>query len=411
MEPETPPAEAAAHEPTTAIEPKTEDGGQKPEDGGKTEATERAATGTTTTTVEEPGQKAGEDAVGVEGYEQAKAKALAEAAAAKAPKKEEPPPAEAAEIPAAAAEEPAAAAMMEEPVVPAVTEEDEDKDPVRIRIAGLEDSHLIASANRIARKEKITFAQAWERVAPKKAEPAPNRTDATNGTNGAVETVAPAKSETGRTRTEIEADITALDGEFEQAGKDLDTTALGVTLRKKERALDRELREVEAAESRAEQERQNAEKTKFESSVKDAQDRATKNWPEIADDNSALSKRMVELADAYERNPDLAHHVFEADAPFFFADLAAKELGLLPKDLRKPAAPAPATTKPTTPAATKPALRNQSAVVRPAQPAAAPASGAARTAEGPVVDPLGLDKIRSPYDYEQAKAKAMAGAT
>lgn len=382
------------------------------------EAETTPAIGTTPTTVEEPGQRVGKDAVGVEGYEKMKAEAFAEAAAEKnAPAiEEEPPPAEAA-APLAEVPNPQSQAPIEE--APATTEpaaaaeEDEDKDPVRIRISGLEDSHLVAAANKIARKEKIPFAAAWERVAPKKQRDVASGTPAATPA-GETPAATPAKSETGRTRAEIEADITARKADKRKAAAEMDNLAI-LDADDAIETLRDELGQVTTAEARAEQERQTAEKTKFENSVKASQDLAKKNWPdEIADDNSALSKRMVELADAYEKNPDLAHHVFEADAPFFFADLAAKELGILPKDLRKPAAtPAPATTtpKPATPAATKPALRNQSAVVRPAQPAAVPASGAARTAEGPAVDTLGLDTVRSVYDYETAKAKAMAGAT
>jgi hypothetical protein len=113
---------------------------------------------------------------------------------------------------------------------------------------------------------------------------------------------------------------------------------------------------------------------------------------------------MIEIADAFEAdpNPQIQAFAYDPDSPYVIATMVAKEMGILPNHLRK--TPSTNGTKPSTPAATKPALVNQRAVGRPVQPAAVLASGAARTTQGNVEDPLGLDKIRSPHDYHKLKA-------
>lgn len=347
-------------------------------------------------TTEKPtDESAGEAAAGVEGYE--KMLAEAKARAAKPPEKsaEEAPASEEKPATEETAETETPAAESTETTAPEIPDDEQPSDK-RIRLKGLKGGHLVEAANTIAREEDIPFAEAWDRVSPKKA---------------AAETAAEPGPKL-RTRAEIDADILARKAEKKQAATDLDTGKMYDADEEIEK-LRNELNEVETSEWQAEQERNAAAETKFTAEVNGAKVRTIKNWPEAGEENSAMSKRMVELANAYESDPDLKHHVSEADAPFFFADLAAKELGILPAHMRKPAAAAaPAATKPSPSTATKPAPVNQRAMGRPTQPAASPASGAARTTQGGSKDELGVDKIQSPADYERvvAKAKALTAA-
>lgn len=284
-----------------------------------------------------------------------------------------------------------------------VTTPEEKATPGRIRVKGVKDGHYLALANELAREEGISVIDAFARVTPKKELP-PETAAAT--TSEAVD---------ARTPATIQTELDAVDAEMETAGAGLDTATM-TKLVKKSRELTRELDKAERAVERAEEQRASSEQRQFTDTVNVSKAKAVANWPEAADENSSFSKRMIELADQYEADPNLAHHVSEADAPFFFADMVAKEQGLLPKHLRKaPAtngatAAAAATSTGATPAststATRPAPVNQRAVGRP-QPATAatPASGAARTTQGGPKDDLGLDKVHSPHDYEKLMSR------
>lgn len=391
MADEAPPAEAAIQEPAPATEPAT-----------PTPVAEPAAA-ETTPPPESPRKIEGEIGGGVEGYMAAKGKAL------NPPLKSEAPPVETAPAPETPVEEPAPAAEPApasepaptppvEPAPPVV--EDEEKTPERIRLSGLPDGHLVAAANRIAREEGIPFKDAFRRVAgldsaPPPAEPAP-------------------PASTLRSRADIDADLVAARTERKEAAAAADRLEAGAATRmleaeEKIETLRGEMGELEQAEAQAEAERQNREQNEFTGKVSESQTLAVKYWPESGKKDSELSKLMVELADQYEKDPKLAPLTWDADAPFYFAKLAAKQLGLLPVHLRTngatPPVPAP-TPKPSTPPAIKPPTINQRAVIRPMQPAATPASGAARTTQEPNVDPLGIEKIRNVADYEAVKQKA-----
>jgi hypothetical protein len=373
-------------------------------------ATETAPGKESTTTTEKPTgatEAPARTAVGVEGYEKMLADAKAEAeqktSQAKAEKwdaarAEAQADSDASKTTAEVPPEESAATTdvaTEAAVPPGKAEEtEEQKSDKRIRLKGLKDGHLVEAANTIAREEGIPFGEAWDRVSPKRDVPA---------TNGTTETT---EAPQVRTREEIESDIAALDAEYEKAGNDLDTGAM-VQLRKRERALDKELNQVEASEKEAARQLQEVEQERYNSTANGSKAKAVEYWPEARDEKSELSKLTVELADAYEKDPDLQHRVSEPDSPFFFTELAARQLGLLPKHLRKDPPDTNGTKPSTSTAATKPAPVNQRAVGRPAQPAAAPASGAARTTqEGSKADALGLDKIHSVTDYEKVLEKA-----
>jgi hypothetical protein len=416
MEKEIPEAKSPDSSSATAIEekPATE----------TSVAAATPATGTKTddTTGKPPGKTEAGDAVGVEGYEKEEAEFLAESQAAK--EKEKAAKWEQAKATAKADEAGSEAALKaeaeggeqtpvanegdapaaEEAVPPAgeetpaaePTEEEQLRSDKRIRLKGLPDGHLVDAANEIARAENIPFAEAWDRVAPKKAAPAA----ATQADTAATTTPAL------RTRAEITADITARKAEKKQAATDYDTGTMYDADESIETLRD-ELGKVNAAEA--------AEQTKFSSTVASSKTKAIEYWPEAKDDNSALSKRTVELANAYEKDPALANLVSQADSPFYFTQLAAQELALVPKHLRKeaPAAPAPngATPppKPTTSTATKPAPVNQRAVGRPTQPAASPASGAARTTQGGSKIDSALDKVQGVASYEKLEEEFLSG--
>ena len=377
----------------------------------ETEATAPEKESTTPTEKPTPAkaEESGKAAVGVEGYEKmladAKAQAKAKAAAPKAeetpaePAEEETPQEES----AADTEEVTAGGAEISPTEEADTEKEP---PNRIRIGRLSerDRAMMASATELAAAEGIDFEKAWARITGKPATQAP----ATETTDEAAKL---------RTRAEIQAEIVARKAEKKQAATDLDTGKMYEADEAIE-ALRTELGDVDFAEYQAEENRKASEQAKFTGTVSDSKTKAVANWPEAGDEKSAFSKRMVELADDLEKDPDpgLSALVYDADAPFVIARMVAKELGILPKHLRKEAAPASpnGATKPSTStAATKPAPVNQRAVGRPAQPAAAPASGAARTTqEGSKADPLGLDNIHNPYQYEEAlkRAKKLAAA-
>lgn len=348
---------------------------------------------------------------GVAGYLEEKAKALAgksdtpppvETAAPVVPPVETPPVVPPVETPPATPPvEPVTPPVTPPPVesaTPPATPPVEPEAPDRIRLKGLPDGHLVAAANEIARAEGITFEAAFARVTTKTSTPP---------------AAPPAPGNTVRSRADVESDLEAARAERRNAANSADALEQGaagkmVAAEERLEALQLELRQVDSSEQRAEQERLRSEETAFGRDVQKSKAQAIQYWPEAADEKGDFSKRMIELSELYEKDPLLAHHAYEATAPFFFADLVAKERGLSPAHLR-PAAPAtppgtpPATPQPATPPPTKPAPVSQRAVVSPVPPAAGPASGAARTTqEAPKVD-YGIEKIGSVADYEKVK--------
>jgi hypothetical protein len=423
-------AKAETDSTTTAGEDKKEVSDQK-SDVSNDVKTENAATAPgkeSTTTTEKPTDVSTPvgAAVGVEGYEkmladaQAKAakktseaqtekwdKARAEAKADSEVSQSAPTPQE-----VSVATKDAEATTDDEAAVPpgkAEPETEETKLPERIRLAGLKDGHLVAAANTIAREENIPFAEAWDRVVPRKAV-SPSGEKAQTSDTKAEDTP------TLRSRADIQADIAKTKAEKKQAATDLDTGKMYESDETLE-TLRNELQDVDVSEYQAEENRKSDEQNKFTTTVNTSKAKAVNDWPEAGDDKSEFSKRMIDLADQLEKDPDpgLRAIVYDADAPFVIAKMVAKEFGLMPNHLRKEpskngAADTAATTvtkPPTSTAATKPAPVNQRAVGRPAQPAAAPASGAARTTQGgSEADALGLDKIHSVTDYENVLEKA-----
>lgn len=376
------------------------------------EATADTAPETKTTSTEKTPEpvyrETGSPAVGAEGYyaeleaaKQRSAKKIEEEKKAKFESAREQdkidsesPPAE-----AAATETPETPDTPVESVEPVATETEpapEDTDtrtPDRIRLGGLKDGHLVAAANQIARAEGIPFADAWDRVAPKKEAPQQNEAATETATNG------------HRTRDEINAEIERVKAEKKQAAKDLDTAKMDESYDRLE-----ELRGELTAIERSEQEAAAAEQRSVNDTIVKARAKAVQDWPEAGDENSEFSKGMNALADALEKDPDpeLRAIVSEPDAPYVIAKMYAKQEGILPKHLRKEPSKGgtPNGTKPSTPAAAaKPAPVNQRAVGRPAQPAASPASGAARTTQGGSQAVSEVDKIRTATDYENFVAR------
>ncbi len=313
------------------------------------------------------------------------------------PATETPPPATT-ETPAPATETPAV-----EPETPVETETEPTTSEKRIRLKGLPDGYLVDSANEIARAEGITFKEAFERV--------------TRKADAATEQPAPADGPKLRTRAEVEADIASANTELDAAAESLDNMEAGAAKRqreaqKKAEALKLEIGQIETAETQAEQKRQADEQQTFETTVGASKAKAVKDYPEAGDPNSEFSKTMIELSNQFENDsdPEVRAMVGEPDAPEYFAKLAAKKLGVLPAHLRTKESPKPPATTPTksstSPAAPKvPAPVTQRAVGRPVSPAAAPASGDARTTQETNPDPYGLDKIRSSQDYEDTLSR------
>lgn len=363
---------------------------------------------------EEPSHSSGEVAGGVEGYLAEKEKAIKEAAlkkdqaqAAPTATTEDDPPAAAPavapaeETPATPATDPAAPVV--EPVAAAVVDPavEEEKKPDRIRIGTLSDAHLVKAATDIARSEGISFADAFARVTKPKTEPA----------------AAPPSNL--RSRADVERDMETARTDRRQAAEGADKLEAGsngkmVAAEEKLDALKSELEAIDFAEAEAEQNRETSERAQFSATVEDSRSKAAQYWPDAGVNDSAFSKRMIELSSQYESDPRLSHYVFEADAPFFFAELVAKEFKLAPVHLQKKngAAPAavPGSQPSTPPSPTKPAPVAQRAVIRPVQPAAGPASGAARTTQEPVKDEFGVDNIRNVSDYEKVKKNLLAAA-
>lgn len=338
--------------------------------GPETEVTNTAAE-TTTPPAEAPSESKGSTAAGVDSYLFEKNKLLE--------KLKSEPPAQ------ATATEETPPEVVETPPVAAAPEPEPEKATERIRLSGLPDGHLVAAANEIARAEKIPFAQAWDRVAPKTPEP----------TQEVIES-----GPTLRTRAEVEKDIAAAREERKAAAKSADSLEAGAASKMVEteerlESLREELGAIEWAEAEAEE----AQRTQYSQTVDQSKEKAVTWFPEAIDPESAFSKRMVEIADAYEADPDpnVRALAYDPNSPFAIALAVANEMGIVPAHLRKTPANG---AKPSTPAAaTRPQVVNQRAVGRPTQPAASPASGGARTVPGNAEDELGLYKIRTPHDY------------
>lgn len=307
--------------------------------------------------------------------------------------------------PAAAAEPPATGAAPAAEPEPEPTEEG-SKAPDRVRLGRLTDDgekRRIATAVQFAADEGITFTEAWTRLNGTAPTAAP-----TGGANGATPATEPPAAENTapqvRSREDIQRDLEALDADYEKAGNDMDTAAM-VKLRKRERELNGELEQVKTAEQTAAQQ--------FEAQADASAREAVTLYPDAAVKGSALHSKAAEIEErlAATNNPLLN----QPDAPLRIAQMAANELNIPPADPKKPKSSTSGSTSTiTTPAerlststATKPAPVNQTAVVRPtSQPAAAPASGAARTnhngnGQGQVV----IGPIKSVHDYDALKEK------
>ncbi len=375
-----------------ANSPETETPSTEAAGGQETQVTETAPETTTTPTAEAPDEKGG-TAAGVDSYYQEKAKllpALKSAPPAKAVETEETP--ETPETPPEVTAPETSAPATPETETPETPETPESR---RIRLAGLPDGHLVAAANEIARAEKIPFGDAWDRVAPKKPEPTAQQ----------VEETTPQL----RARAQVEADIAQARADRKAAAASADALEAGAASKMVEteeriEALRDELGAIEYAEAEAEAQRDTDERAEFEGIVNESKEKTIQWWPEAGDPNSDFSKRMIEIADAFENDPDPAVKAiaYEPDSPFVIGNMVAKEMGLLPNHLRKPSTNG---TKPSTPAATRPAPVNQRAVGRPTQPAASPASGAARTTTQVNVVEDEIGKIRSPHEYQRFVGK------
>ncbi len=363
----------------------------------------------TTPASEAPATKPAKAAVGAESYSEIKARALKGEAAPELQEESATVETSTETLPAAetSTETPPATETptepepaIETPVAAAETDTDE-KTPERIRLTGLKDGHLVALANKLARDEGITFTEAFARVSPKPAEAV--TTTSTTATSGPQL----------RSRADVEAEIKAARQERKAAATSADNLETGaatkmVEAEEKIETLHGELAQIEYAEAEAEAEQENNARIAFENKANESKVKAVQYWPEAEDANSALSKRVLELADQYEKDPNLSHLVSEAESPFYFTQIAAQQLGLAPAHLRpaKPANGATPPPKPSASTATKPAPVNQRAVGRPTQPAtAAPASGEARTTQENAEDRLGLDKVHSPHEYHKLKGQ------
>lgn len=388
-------------------------------------AAEATAPVSTTPPTAEPSDSAGEVAGGVAGYEAMKDQMIAKAGKTPAPAEAAPAsdpaatpdPSEtpAGETPAA---QPTATDPTETPADPAAQPtasatpsapaEEEEAVPDRIRIASLPDSHLVATAATIAREEKISFKEAFARVSGESAAAAP----------AAGEPAATPGSTTARSRATVEAELNTAKQQRRAAATSADALEQGAAgkLVDAEETIERlqdELGQIGQVEEQAEFDRESTAQREFSTTVSKSKAKAVQYWPDAGKDGTELSKTMHELSDQYERDPALSHHAYKADAPFFFAELAATKLKMLPAHMQTTPAGSngqiPANPQPATPPPTKPAPVNQRAVVRPVQPATTPASGTARTTQEPAKPNQAVDNIKSVTDYEQVKKDMLAG--
>lgn len=407
------PAEAATPQPATATEENVageEVSSTAAAAGSTTTAPKEGAAAATPKLIESVDQPRFSEAVDVEGYEKRKRDALKqvpsleESAAAHEVEAAQPPvTSDEPEVTSPEGEPPATTAEGEGEPSPADTEPpvttEPGKVPDRVRIGRLNDKDKtrVANAVQIAADEGIPFEEALARVTGKPR--------AKTDDEIAAEAQPPAEEFTGlRTREQIEADMAALDAEYESAGKDLDTSRMAGELRKRERDLDRELAQCERAEieAKARQERH------FEQSVKASNAEAVKFYPDSGKKDTPLYNKITEIAGRLEasKNP----LIYQADAPMRVAQMAANELGIAPADPKKTVVAKTPAAKPTTSTATRPAPVNQTAVSRSPQPAATPASGAARTNHGNGAAPVAFEKIKTVQDYEELKEKLLQPA-
>jgi len=348
-------------------------------------------------------------AVGVEDYERMKADALSPKPATTGPAVvsggESPGKTE--EQKTSNAELPTSNAQVEEPPkggTPSEAQgegggEEENKLPDRVRLGGLSDAdkgHIVA-AKAIATAEKIPFADALFRVTGK----ATAKAEGATGSETATETAATTEG-ASRTVEQIQADIAAKKAEKKDAAAQLDlsrTAEIDDELDTLRDELGMARRAVEEANWLAENERQ----TQFQTSVRDSKKRLLEAYPDAADDNSALSKEMLAIADVMEQQNNPL--VYEADAPFKIGQMAANKRGIPPQSgpSKKESSTPAAGTRAAAPA--KPQGVRQEAVV--SKPAGGPAAaGSARTTSGgngqTAIDP---EKIRTVEDYEAVKAE------
>jgi hypothetical protein len=302
--------------------------------------------------------------------------------------------------------------------VPATPEEHVEA-PDRIRIGGLDATEraLVTAAVVMAREKKIPFEQAWDRVNGKPA--GTTQPGTAPGQAPAAATTAtpePVKSASGKTEQEIKDSIAAKKAEKREAGKSMDTDKM-VDIDDEIDVLRDELNQVQRATERAQAEASQAEEVEFQRQV-DTNSRTAvtlypaaevKDKPGKIDWTSPLGKKTIEISQRLEKQGNPLP--FQPDATLRIMQMAANELGIAPIDPdAPPAAPATPTAanSPSTSTATKPQPVRQTAVVRPMQPAASPASGAARTTQnGNGKNGVDVDNIRSVGDYEATKAKLL----
>jgi hypothetical protein len=423
-------AEAATQTPATAggKDQKSEVSTQTSETAAATATETETTTAPGSTTTPSPEEKpqviiGRSRAVGVDDYAKAKEDALkpkptteaqptqqAQAAAAETTTGETAPPAETTTGETAPAGETTTGEAATTTTTAAEPEGDDDvKIPDRIRLGGLKDADKahIAAAKAIALAEGISFADAIIRVSGKTA-PA-----GTSGTTGGTPQSGAATEETLRTPEQIQADIIAAKAEKKKAADDLDTGKMYEADEKIDTLRD-ELTKVERAQAA----RAAVEETQFEQQVASAKTKAVQFYPAAAnkerpseiDWNSPLGKKTIEISKRLEDQGN--ELVYQADAPLKIMQMAANELGIAPADPAKPAVTKPATppAQSSTSTATRPPAVRQTAVVRSTQPAATPASGAARTTQqGNGSNGVEVDKIRTVADYEKAKELLVPG--
>lgn len=286
----------------------------------------------------------------------------------------------------------------------AATVEDDDKGPDRVRLGRLKDpkdKKRVALATQLAADEEIPFDEAWERVTGKKREAGATKETAETTTEETVSTIE------GRSIDEIKTAIDAKKAERKEAAKQLDTTKM-VELDDELDVLRDELDTRRRAEERAESERQSREQSAFQAQVSESQAKTVAIYPAAADDNSALAKKMIEIADRMEEQENPL--VFQADAPFKIAQMAANELGIAPRDpkaakaAKDESSTSTAASEKTATTAAKPPTKNQTAVL--SKTAGAAASGAARTTQGSNGQGAAdLKNIKTVADYEEVLAQ------
>lgn len=344
------------------------------------------APGQTTSSQEEPGeQPRGHKAVDVEDYERRLREALSPAPVNPQEESADGPETDEEESPTGEGETAEAEAEPETVEAEAESEDDDEKAPDRVRISRLKDAsdkRRVATATKLAGDEGISFDEAWTRVTGKTTSAPQSETETTT---------APV-----RTQTEIDADIQSKKEEKRKAATDLDTVKM-LDLEEEIETLKIELANVKTAERETAQ----ATQTKFQSDAAESARQAVRFYPDSAKEGTPLRTEILAIADLWERTKDPALH--QADAALVAAQMAAKKLRIAPVDPDKAKTVAQSAAKPSTSTAAKaPAPVNQVAVGRSNQPAASPASGAARTNGNGQVSPA-IEPIKTILDYERAR--------